>query len=105
MSWLPPDIGIIGYGSSVYEKRPSRTEFAYLADAARAALASAGVAKDEVDGLAVSSTTLPPDNAVTTAEHLGLEISWAQMSTAGGASSVTGVLDALRAMAAGQAKY
>lgn len=105
MTALPAEIGLIGYGSSVYEKRPSRTEFAYLASAARAALVSAGVGKDEVDGLDVSSTTLPPDNAVTVAEHLGLELSWAHVSTAGGAGSVAGVLHALMAIAAGKATY
>lgn len=100
-----PEIGLIGYGSSPYEKQPTRTEFAYLGQAARRALAAAGVAKSEIDGLFISSTTLAPDNAATAAEHFGLTLSWAGVSTAGGAGALAGVLDALRAIAAGQARF
>ena len=97
--------GIIGYGCTAYEKRPSRTEFAYLAEAARAALESAGVDKDEVDGLHLSSSTIQPENAVTTAERFGLTLSWAHVSTSASAGSVAGILDALRAIEAGVAGY
>jgi hypothetical protein len=81
MTRSDPGAGIIGHGCTRYEKRPSRTEFAYLAEAARAALTSAGVHKSEVDGLHLSSSTIAPENAVTTAEHLGLSLSWAHVST------------------------
>jgi acetyl-CoA acetyltransferase len=97
------DIGLIGYGSAPYERKPTRTEFAYLAAAARAALGSASVTKNEVDGLSISSTTLAPDNAVTAAEQLGLELGWAHTSTSGGAGGVAAVLAALEAVAAGRA--
>jgi acetyl-CoA acetyltransferase len=97
--------GIIGYGHSVYEKVPSRSEFGYFAEAARSALASAGVKKEEIDGLATSSTTLQPDNAVTTAEHFGLGISWAQVSTAGGAGAVVCVMNAIEAVETGKATH
>jgi acetyl-CoA acetyltransferase len=96
-------LGIIGYGSSVYEKRASRTEMAYMAEAAQAALASAGLEKSDIDGLTTSSTTMQPDNAVTTAEYLGLPLRWASISTAGGAGAPINVLDALRAVEAGRA--
>ena len=102
---LSRDIGLIGYGNSLYEKRPSRTEFSYLAEAARAALASAGVQKSEIDGLAISSTTLPPDNAVTAAEYLGLGLSWANVSTAGGAGAVISAINAVEAVESGKATY
>jgi acetyl-CoA acetyltransferase len=98
-------IGLIGYGSSIYEKRASRPEFSFLADAARAALASAGLRKIEIDGLATSSTTLAPDNAVTAAEYLGLTLSWAYVSTAGGAGALASVLNAVRAIEAGHATH
>lgn len=96
-------VGIVGYGSSAYEKRPTRTELAYLADAARAALVSAGFAKSAVDGLTIASTTLQPDNAVTAAEYLGLSLSFASVSTAGGASALINVIDAHRAIENGRA--
>jgi acetyl-CoA acetyltransferase len=99
------EIGLIGYGSSIYEKRASLPEFSYLADAARAALASAGLRKIDIDGLAISSTTLAPDNAVTAAEHLGLTLSWAYVSTAGGAGALASVLNAARAIEAGHATH
>jgi acetyl-CoA acetyltransferase len=97
--------GIIGYGWTAYEKRPSRTEFGYLAEAARRAIESASVAKSEVDGLHLSSSTIHPENAVTTAERFGLSLSWAHVSTSASAGSVAGVLDSLRAIEAGAARY
>src|SRR6185436_888996 len=97
--------GIIGYGSSAYERKASRTEMGYLAEAARVALASAGVAKREIDGLVVSSTTLQPDNAVTLSEYFGLSLTWASMSTAGGAGAPVNVMDAVQAAASGRAAY
>jgi acetyl-CoA acetyltransferase len=98
-------VGIIGYGSSIYEKRASQTELSYYGEAARAALASAGVAMDEVDGIATSSTTLQPDNSVTAAEYFGLSITWASVSNAGGAGAPVNVLDAVRAVEAGRATH
>jgi acetyl-CoA acetyltransferase len=100
----PSEVGIIGYGQSVYVKRTERTLFSFLAEAARAALASAGLRKDTIDGLAVCSFELPPDNAVTLAEQFGLSVSWAYLGTAGGAGPVASVINATRAIAAGHAE-
>jgi len=97
--------GIIGYGSSLYEKKASCTELSYYGHAARAALASAGVAMSEVDGIVISSTTLQPDNAVTAAEYFGLSVTWASVSNAGGAGAPVNVLDAVAAVEAGRASY
>ena len=97
-------IGIIGYGQSVYLKRTERTLFSILAEAARGALATAGLAKNAIDGLAVASFELPPDNAVTLAEQFGLTLSWAYLGTAGGAGPVASVINAVRAIAAGHAE-
>ncbi|HYB55162.1 MAG TPA: thiolase family protein [Alphaproteobacteria bacterium] len=97
-------IGIIGYGQSVYVKRTERSLFSFLAEASRHALASAGLRKDEIDGLAVSSFELPPDNAVTLAEQFGLSVSWAYLGTAGGAGPVASVINAARAITAGHAE-
>jgi acetyl-CoA acetyltransferase len=99
-----PDIGILGYAETAYEKRTSRTVISLLAEAARKAVASAGLGKDDIDGIAVCSFVLPPDNAVTLAEQLGLEISWGYFGTAGGAGPVASVLNAARAIESGQAR-
>jgi acetyl-CoA acetyltransferase len=98
------DIGILGYAESTYEKKTSRTLISMLAEVARGALASAGLARDDVDGIAVSSFVLPPDNAVTLAEQLGIPVSWAYFGTAGGAGPVASVINAIRAIDAGHAK-
>jgi len=97
-------IGILGYGQSVYVKRTDRTLFSFFAEVSRQALASANLAKDAIDGLAVCSFELPPDNAVTLAEQLGISVSWAYLGTAGGAGPVASVINAVRAIDAGHAR-
>lgn len=97
------EIGIVGFGETAYAKKTDRTLISLLAEAANRALASAGLSKDEVDGIAVSSFELPPDNAVTLAEQLGISIAWAYLGTAGGAGPVASVINAIRAVEAGHA--
>src|SRR5262249_28785638 len=97
------DIGILGYAESVYEKKTSRTLISMLAEVAWKAVASAGLKREDIDGIAVCSFVLPPDNAVTLAEQLGISISWGYFGTAGGAGPVASVLNAARTIEAGQA--
>jgi len=97
--------GIIGYGTAKYDKRPRQTLYGYLAEAARAALSSAGVRKDEVDGLAIDAVNFAPDTAVTAAEFFGLSVGWAQVGTSGGAGPLTCVANAVRAVQDGLATY
>ena len=99
------EIGLIGFGSSRYDRQPAMSEFAYMWEAACAALDSANLSKDVVDGLAISSTTLRGDNAVTASEHLGLSLRWAGGSVAGGAGSLACVADAIAAVEGGRADY
>lgn len=96
-------IGILGYGESRYVKRTEEGVIRFLAEASRLTLKSAGLAKTEVDGLAVCSFELPPDNAVTLAEQFGISISWAYLGTAGGAGPVASLINAVRAIETGQA--
>lgn len=98
------DVGIIGYGSATYHKTPRQTLLGYLAEAGRGALASAGVRKHEIDGLAVDATGTP-DTPVTTAEHFGLSISWSHSGSTAGASPLLSVTSAVRAIEAGLATY
>jgi acetyl-CoA acetyltransferase len=102
---LSKDIGIIGYGSAQYDKKPRRTIFGYLGEAARNAIKSAGISKDELNGLSVDATNLGSDTAVTTAEYFGLSISWAYKSTAAGAGPLMSVANAVRAVDHGLADY
>ncbi len=96
-------IGIVGYGQSKYAKHTDRTLLSLLAEAARAALDKAELTKSAVDGIAVCSFDLPPDNAVTLAEQFGMSVSWAYLGTAGGAGPVASVINAIRAIEAGHA--
>ena len=96
-------IGITGYGQTVYEKRTTRTLFSFLAEAGKSALNSAGLMFKDVDGLAICSFELPPDNAVTAAEQLGLSISWGYLGTAGSAGPVASIINAVHAIETGQA--
>ncbi len=99
------DIGIIGYGQSTYYKGTDRTLISLLAEAARKAASSADVKPQEIDGFTMASFMLPPDNAVTVAEHFGLSPSWANFFTGGGAGSVSQIADGIRAIQDGKAKY
>ncbi|MBV2144906.1 thiolase family protein [Falsochrobactrum sp. TDYN1] len=96
-------IGIIGYGATAYEKKTSRSLFSFLSEAGRKALDCAGLAFADVDGLAISSFELPPDNTVTTAEQFGMSISWAYLGTAGSAGPVASIINAIHAIESGQA--
>lgn len=97
------EIGIVGYGQSKYAKKTDRTLISLLAEVARAALDTAGLTKQAIDGLAVCSFDLPPDNAVTLAEQFGISVSWAYLGTAGGAGPVASVINAMRAIESGHA--
>ncbi|MXQ13519.1 thiolase family protein [Microvirga makkahensis] len=96
-------IGITGYGQTAYEKRTTRTLFSFLSEAGKNALDSAGLTFKDVDGLAICSFELHPDNAVTAAEQLGLSVSWAYLGTAGSAGPVASVINAVHAIETGQA--
>jgi acetyl-CoA acetyltransferase len=98
------EIGIIGYGSAAYDKKPRQALFGYLGEAGRAALASAGVAKSEVDGLAVDATDTA-DTAITTAEYFGFEVTWNHSGSSGGTGALLSVARAVRAVEDGRANY
>jgi acetyl-CoA acetyltransferase len=104
MSNLHKDIGIIGFGSAHYDKKPQQSLFGYMGEAARNALASAGVRPQEVDGLAADMTATP-DTAVTMAEYFGLSIGWSHTGSSGGTGALMSVARAIQAVESGHAKY
>lgn len=97
-------MAIVGYGQTDYHKRSDLPALWYIADAIRRALASAGLRKEDIDGLAVTSFQLPPDNATTVGEHLGMQLRWVLHGVYGGASGVVSLLRAARAIQAGDAE-
>ncbi len=66
-------------------------------------LAETGLAKAEIDGLAVSSFTLAPDSAVALTEHFGLTPRFLEHVPMGGASGIVALRRAARAIQAGDA--
>jgi acetyl-CoA acetyltransferase len=63
----------------------------------------AGITKDAIDGLCVSSFSLNPDTAVGVTQHLGVTPRWLDHLPLGGASGVVAVRRAARAVQAGDA--
>jgi acetyl-CoA acetyltransferase len=66
-------------------------------------LKRAGLAKDKLDGLCVSSFTLAPDSAVGLTQHLGLTLRWLDHIPMGGACGVVALRRAARAVQCGDA--
>ena len=97
-------VAIVGWGQTPYHKRPSLPTLWYVVESIRLALANAGIRQGEVDGLAVSSFMLPPDNTATVAEHLGITLRWGFLGTFGGAAQVIALLRAARAIQLGEAE-
>jgi acetyl-CoA acetyltransferase len=80
-----------------------RDTAALLAEAVVGALADAGVAHGEVDGLGVASFSLGPDHAIYLAWRLGLTVQWIMEDPHGGASALNLLQHAVRAIEAGDA--
>jgi acetyl-CoA acetyltransferase len=97
-------VAIAGYGQTIYHKRPQLPTAWYVVEATRRALESSGIAKDEVDGLGISSIHLTPDNTATMAEQMGMSLRWGYLGTFGGASQVIGLMRAARAIENGDAE-
>jgi acetyl-CoA acetyltransferase len=96
---------IVGAGETPYRRHPTDgvTTHTLLAEAARAALSSAGIEPRDVDGLGVSSFALSPDRAVDLAVRLGLRVRWLMDGATGGASAIDMLQHARRAVEAGDA--
>ena len=91
-------VRIVGAGQTAYTKRSADTVQKLLYDAGSAALHDAGLGWSQVDGLAVTSFMLPPDNVATVAEHIGLETRFMFQGLYGGASGIIGMAHAARAI-------
>ncbi len=91
-------VRIVGAGQTAYAKRSPHGVPRLLYQAGSAALEDAGLSWDRVDGLAVTSFMLPPDNVATIAEHFGIEARFLFQGLYGGASGVIGMAHAARAI-------
>jgi len=98
MSSVFEGVRIVGAGQTVYAKKSPQTVHRLLYDAGSAALRDAGLEWGRVDGLALTSFMLPPDNVATVAEHLGVEARFLFQGLYGGASGIIGMAHAARAI-------
>jgi acetyl-CoA acetyltransferase len=89
---------IVGAGQTEYTKRGPKSVQRLLYEAGSAALVDAGLPWSAVDGLAVTSFMLPPDNVATVAEHIGIEARFLFQGLYGGASGIIGMTHAARAI-------
>lgn len=97
---------IVGAAETPYTRhpRPGVTTSGLLVQAAREAVAAAGLRWSDVDGLGVSSFTLGPDHAVDLAWRAGLgPLRWLMEDTNGGASALNMLQHAELAIRSGQA--
>ena len=76
----------------------------FIGQALEALVKTSGLAKDEIDGLTVSSFSLAPDTAVGVTQHLGLSPRWLDHIPTGGASGVMALRRAARAVQSGDAQ-
>jgi acetyl-CoA acetyltransferase len=99
------DVVLAGAAESRYTRHPApgTTTMTVLAEAGRRALEDAGLKPGDVDGLAVSSFSLPSDHAIDVAWRLGLRVRWLMDAWTGGASGVDMLQHARRAVEAGDA--
>ena len=86
-----------------YERYSTRGAPWFLGRVLAALMAESDIAKDQIDGLCVSSFSLSPDTAVGLTQHLGLSPRWLDHVPMGGASGVVAVRRAARAVQAGDA--
>jgi len=89
--------------SMPYVRYSAKEAHWFLARALAALLKASGLAKDDLDGLGVSSFTLFPDTAVGLTQHLGLSPRWLDHLPFGGASGVIALRRAARAVQCGDA--
>lgn len=66
-------------------------------------IAAAGIAKEDIDGLALSSFTLGPDTTIAMTEHFDMAPRWIEWLPTGGASGVMALRRAARAVQGGDA--
>jgi acetyl-CoA acetyltransferase len=102
-----PLAALVGAGETAMGKLPGRSSLQLHADAARAAVADAGLRLTDIDGIITVGSRAEPYlmHSVAVAEALGIRPRLAASMELGGAVHAAGVLHAARAVAAGQARY
>jgi acetyl-CoA acetyltransferase len=86
-----------------YVRYSTKSAHWFIGQALEALTKASGLAKEQIDGLTVSSFSLAPDTAVGVTQHLGVSPRWLDHIPTGGASGVMSLRRAARAVQAGDA--
>jgi acetyl-CoA acetyltransferase len=86
-----------------YVRYSTRDAHWFLGRALAELVKRAGVKREQIDGLCVSSFTLFPDTAVGLTQHFGLSPRWLDQVPMGGASGIVSLRRAARAVQSGDA--
>ena len=86
-----------------YSKHSEHGASWYIGSVLREMLSAAGIAKADVDGLAVSSFSLAPDSASFLTQHYDMTLRWLEQLPFGGASGILAMRRAARAVQSGDA--
>ena len=97
------DVVIAAPVTRPYTRYSIRGAHWFLAGALAELMRRCGLAKQEIDGLCVSSFTLAPDTAVGLTQHLGLTLRWLDHIPMGGACGIVALRRAARAVQCGDA--
>lgn len=92
------DIVITAPISVPYERFSDRRAHYWLARALGMLSKASGLTSKDIDGLSVSSFTLGPDTAASFTQHVGLSPRWLCQEVTGGASGITAMRKAARAV-------
>lgn len=92
-------VAVVGAALSDCGRVPDKTAMALMAQAARHAVADAGLTKDDIDGFGGHGTLLPP---IEVSEYLGLRPTWVDATNVGGSSWEVMGRHAAAAIAAGE---
>ena len=102
---MPERVAIVGVGESRYGKVPDGTPLTFHAEAARAAVADAGLTKAHIDGLMSTGGSYGMMPTVALAEYLGLQPKVIDGTNTGGGAFETMVEHAVAVLQAGQCEY
>lgn len=86
-----------------YSKNSEHSASWFIGSVLREMIAAAGIGKDDVDGLAVSSFSLAPDSASFLTQHYDMTVRWLEQLPFGGASGILAMRRAARAVQCGDA--
>lgn len=95
------DVAIAAYYETAFSKKPERDVYDYAAEAATGVLEKAGLTKQEVDGLMVTTALSGASEPMWSGrinEALGLETRWLQTMDTGGTAPIAGISRAASAI-------